>query len=111
MTILTYSCYSFCRYFDVYLIQIEKQILISIFVFKVLSVRFYDKRQNILVTVGKAHMNIWSIEGLVWIKKKFGVLGGIEEFLEARPGVEILDYISKAFHGLLCKNVCITFPF
>ena len=86
MTILTYSCYSFCRYFDVYLIQIEKQILISIFVFKVLSVRFYDKRQNILVTVGKAHMNIWSIEGLVWIfkKNKFGVLGGIYQFLETR---------------------------
>ena len=28
---------------------------------KVLSVKFYDKRHNILVTCGKTHLNIWSI--------------------------------------------------
>ena len=30
---------------------------------QVLSVKFYEKRLNILVTVGKSHLNIWSIEG------------------------------------------------
>ena len=37
---------------------------------RVLSVRFYEKRNNILVTCGKSHLNIWSIEGDILMRRQ-----------------------------------------
>ena len=37
---------------------------------KVLSVKFYDKRHNILVTCGKTHLNIWSMEGDILMRRQ-----------------------------------------
>ena len=37
---------------------------------KVLSVRFYEKRHNILVTCGKTHLNIWSMEGDILMRRQ-----------------------------------------
>ena len=37
---------------------------------RVLSVRFYEKRHNILVTCGKSHLNIWSIEGDILMRRQ-----------------------------------------
>ena len=37
---------------------------------KVLSIRFYDKRPNILVTCGPSHLNIWSIEGDILMRRQ-----------------------------------------
>lgn len=37
---------------------------------KVLSVKFYEKRHNILVTCGKTHLNIWSIEGDILMRRQ-----------------------------------------
>ena len=37
---------------------------------RVLSVKFYEKRNNILVTCGKTHLNIWSIEGDILMRRQ-----------------------------------------
>ena len=37
---------------------------------KVLSVMFYEKRHNILVSCGKAHLNIWSMEGDILMRRQ-----------------------------------------
>ena len=37
---------------------------------KVLSVKFYDKRHNILVSCGKTHLNIWSMEGDILMRRQ-----------------------------------------
>ena len=37
---------------------------------KVLSVKFYEKRHNILVTCGRTHLNIWSMEGDILMRRQ-----------------------------------------